>query len=108
MAEPVAAAKALLTDAERRGARVVTGTVDRLGQTRPAGWAPRPQPGVDRRHRCAPAADQRLVNAQRGDGHRRGARRSAGPARHRQVRDRQVPSGGENARGSQRCLRPTD
>lgn len=30
VAEPVAAAKALLTDAERRGARVVTGIVDRL------------------------------------------------------------------------------
>ena len=30
VAEPVAAAKALLTDAERRGARVVSGTIDRL------------------------------------------------------------------------------
>ena len=33
VAEPVAAAKALLTDAERRGARVVTGTIDRLALT---------------------------------------------------------------------------
>lgn len=33
VAEPVAAAKALLADAERHGARVVTGTIDRLALT---------------------------------------------------------------------------